>query len=163
MAALTMSGLPLGDGRLHFWFLDVGQGDSILIETPTGSVAAIDAGPAFERFDAGERVVGEALWELGHRRLDFLGITHRHADHEGGGPFLARHFDPRRIYVNGASSALKAFNTTTVRRGDYLGDFGAFLARVITISSFPSSNGRGGYPSFTHVSTASMICSTEKG
>ncbi len=118
MAALTMSGLPLGDGRLHFWFLDVGQGDSILIETPNGRVAAIDAGPAFETFDAGERVVGEALWELGHRRLDFLGITHRHADHEGGGPFLARHFDPRRIYVNGASSALEAFKTTTVGRGD---------------------------------------------
>ncbi len=118
VAALTMSGLPLGDGRLHLWFLDVGQGDSILIETPNGNVAAIDAGPAFEKFDAGERVVGEALWALGHRRLNFLGVTHRHADHEGGAPFLARHFDPGRIYVNGGSSALKAFKTTTVRRGE---------------------------------------------
>ncbi len=118
VAALTMSGLPLGDGRLHLWFLDVGQGDSILIETPNGQAAAIDAGPAFETFDAGERVVGAALWEMGYRRLNFLGVTHRHADHEGGAPFLARHFDPGRIYVNGESKALKAFQTTTARRGD---------------------------------------------
>lgn len=118
LAALTMSALPAGDGRLHVWFLDVGQGDSILVETPSGRVAAIDAGPAFERFDAGERVVAEALWELGHRRLAFLGLTHRHADHEGGGPFLARHFAPERIYVNGPSETLRNFTTTTVRRGD---------------------------------------------
>lgn len=116
-AALTMSGLPGGDGRLHFWFLDVGQGDALLIESPSGRVGAIDAGPAFERFDAGERVVAEALWELGHRRLDFLALTHRHADHEGGGPFLARHFAPPRIYVNAEPGRMKGFPTTTLRRG----------------------------------------------
>ncbi|MEO8502066.1 MAG: ComEC/Rec2 family competence protein, partial [Vicinamibacteria bacterium] len=117
-AALNMSGLPLGDGRLHVWFLDVGQGDAILIETPTGRVAAIDAGPSFEGFDAGERVVAPALWELGHRRLAFLGVTHRHADHEGGAPFLARHFDPGRIYVNAPSTALRGLPITTIRKGD---------------------------------------------
>ena len=118
IAALTMSGLPRGDGRLHVWFLDVGQGDSLLIETPNGRVAAIDAGPAFENFDAGERVVAEALWALGHLRLDFLGVTHRHADHEGGAPFLVRHFDPGRLYVNGGSSVLKDFEATTLGRDD---------------------------------------------
>jgi competence protein ComEC len=118
VAALTMSALPAGDGRLHLWFLDVGQGDAIVVETPAGSAAAIDAGPAFERFDAGERVVGEALWELGHHRLAFMGVTHRHADHEGGAPFLARHFDPGRIYVNGDSKVLRGMKPLAVRRGD---------------------------------------------
>ncbi len=118
LASLTTSALPAGDGRLHVWFLDVGQGDAILIETPAGRAAAIDAGPAFGRFDAGERVVAEALWELGHRRLEFIGVTHRHADHEGGAPFLARHFDPGRVYVNGGSRALRDRNPITVRRGD---------------------------------------------
>ena len=118
-AALTLSAMPAGDGRLHVWFLDVGQGDSVLIETPSGRAAVIDAGPAFEKFDAGERVVGEALWALGHRRVDFLSVTHRHADHEGGAPFLARHFDPGRIYVNGSSSSLRASRPVTVRRGDH--------------------------------------------
>jgi competence protein ComEC len=118
LASLTLSGLPKGDGRVHLWFLDVGQGDSILIETPSGRVAVIDAGPAFQNFDAGERVVSEALWALGHVRLAFLGVTHRHADHEGGAPFLARHFDPQFVYVNGPSAPMKSFKTTTVRRGD---------------------------------------------
>lgn len=118
LAALSMSSRPSGDGRLHLWFLDVGQGDSILIETPQGRVALIDAGPAFEAFDAGERVVGEALWELGHRSLSFLALTHRHADHQGGAVFAARHFSPERIYVNGESSALKGFETRRVGRGD---------------------------------------------
>lgn len=117
-AALTMSALPRGDGRLHVWFLDVGQGDAILIETPSGRAAALDAGPSFETFDAGERVVGEALWELGHARLAFLGVTHRHADHQGGAPFLARHFDPERIRVNGDSMALRDLKPLTARRGD---------------------------------------------
>ena len=117
IASLTMSGLPHGDGRLHLWLLDVGQGDALLIETPNGHVAAIDAGPAFEKFDAGERVVAEALWELGHSRLAFLALTHRHADHQGGALFLARHFDPERIYVNGPTDSLKEHDPTTVKRG----------------------------------------------
>jgi len=117
VTALTVSGLPRGDGRLHLWFLDVGQGDALVIETPSGRVAAIDAGPAFERFDAGERVVAEALWELGHRRLEFLALTHRHADHQGGAAFLARHFTPRRIYVNDPSEALAEWSPLKVARG----------------------------------------------
>jgi competence protein ComEC len=112
-----MSGLPRGDGRLHLWFLDVGQGDALVIETPSGRVAAIDGGPAYERFDAGERVVAEALWELGHRRLEFLALTHRHADHLGGAAFLSRHFDPARIYVNGAPEQLMTPRPETVARG----------------------------------------------
>ncbi len=118
VASLSLSSLPRGDGRLHLWFLDVGQGDSVVIETPAGSAAVIDAGPSFERFDSGERVVGEALWRLGHRRVAFLGVTHRHNDHEGGAPFLARHFDPERVYVNGESKALRDFSPKIVRRGD---------------------------------------------
>lgn len=118
LASLTMSGLPLADGRLHLWFLDVGQGDAIVIETPRGRVGVIDAGPSFQTFDAGERVVGEALWALGHRRLNFMALTHRHADHDGGAPFLARHFLPAGIYVNGESDSMRPFGPTTLGRGD---------------------------------------------
>jgi competence protein ComEC len=119
LAALTMSGLPMADGRLHVWILDVGQGDSILVETPKGRLGVIDAGPAFEAYDAGERVVAEAVWALGHRRLDFLAVTHRHADHDGGAPFLARHFAPGRVYVNGPSDQLTDREATVVGRGDW--------------------------------------------
>ncbi len=115
-AALTLSGLPRGDGRLHVWFLDAGQGDAILVESPGGRAAIIDAGPAFDTFDAGERIVAEALWSLGHQRLAFLAVTQRHADHEGGAPFLVRHLAPEAIYTNGPSKDLPA-RATPMRRG----------------------------------------------
>ena len=117
VGALSLSGPVRGDGRLHVWFLDVGQGDSILIETPHGYAAAVDAGPAFDSFDAGERIVGEALWELGYRRLEFLAVTHRHSDHEGGAPFLIRHFKPARVLVNAISETMRPFTPETVSRG----------------------------------------------
>jgi len=117
LASLTLSGLPKGDGRLHLWFLDVGQGDALILETPGGRVAVVDAGPFFGTFDAGERVVAEALWDLGHRRIDLLAVTHRHADHEGGAPFLIRHFRPARIFTNGPSDGTMSSVTRIVETG----------------------------------------------
>jgi len=118
LASLTASGLPAGDGRLHLWFLDVGQGDALVVETPEGRAGIIDSGPAFEDYDAGERVVGEALWALGHRRLDFMALSHRHADHDGGAAFLARHFAPVHVYLNGPSASMEGYPSRIAGRGD---------------------------------------------
>ena len=57
--------------------LDVGQGDSILIETPAGDAILIDAGPA-----SGQ--VSSQLAKLGVEDLDLVVATHPHADHIGG-------------------------------------------------------------------------------
>lgn len=54
------------DGRLHVTFLDVGDGDAILVETPTGRRVLIDGGPSPSR-------LGDALG----RRLP---IWNRHID-----------------------------------------------------------------------------------
>ena len=37
--------LQLPDGRFHLYFLDIGQGDSVLIETPEGHYVLVDGGP----------------------------------------------------------------------------------------------------------------------
>lgn len=94
--------LPLGDGRLHLYFLDVGQGDAAILVTPGGRAVAIDAGPAFEAYDAGERVVVPAARALGIRTLETLVLTHPHADHEGGAPFVARALQPSEVLVGPA-------------------------------------------------------------
>lgn len=66
-------------GRLGISFLDVGQGDSALIRTPSGQVVMIDGGPD-----------NKVLQELGsrlpfyRRRIDFMILSHYHDDHIAG-------------------------------------------------------------------------------
>jgi competence protein ComEC len=78
---------------LRVTFLDVGQGDAILIEAPGGATMLVDAGvyvppdPRSGRrgYDAGAEVVLPHLAGRGIRRLDYLVLTHPDSDHAGGG------------------------------------------------------------------------------
>jgi competence protein ComEC len=67
---------PPAPGGLRITFLDVGEGDSTLLQTPDGAVL-VDAGPP----DA--NVAGQ-LRRLGVRRLEALLLSHPHRDHVGG-------------------------------------------------------------------------------
>ena len=67
---------------LRVTFLDVGQGDGILLETPQGAVL-VDAGPPEARVD-------RQLRRKGLRALAALVTTHAHRDHVGGGPNVLR-------------------------------------------------------------------------
>lgn len=58
-------------------FLDVGQGDAILLRDPTGATALVDGG-------RDPLVLRSALQRQGVRRLDLLVVTHGDADHVGG-------------------------------------------------------------------------------
>ncbi|WP_121615196.1 helix-hairpin-helix domain-containing protein [Virgibacillus halodenitrificans] len=60
-------------------FIDVGQGDGILIETPNGKNILIDAG----RKSAGQKVV-DYLAKSGVKSIDLMVATHPDADHIGG-------------------------------------------------------------------------------
>jgi competence protein ComEC len=80
---------------LRVTFLDVGQGDSALIQTPNGRNILVDAGGRYEDgtaapSDIGERVVAPALRRAGVRRLDVVVLTHPHEDHAGGLPAVFR-------------------------------------------------------------------------
>lgn len=65
------------DMRVHF--IDVGQGDSILIESPNGKTMLVDGGVK----GAGQQIVSY-LKELGVSKLDVVVATHPDADHIGG-------------------------------------------------------------------------------
>lgn len=64
---------------LEVVFLDVGQGDSILIKTPFGQNILIDGGPD----DITIKRLSENLawWD---RRIDLMILSHPHSDHVGG-------------------------------------------------------------------------------
>jgi competence protein ComEC len=85
------------DGRLHLTVLDVGQGDAIVLQSPRGRTALVDAG-AGARFDAGEAVVAPFLRVHGVRQLDFMLLTHAHDDHAGGAAAVRRALDVRALW-----------------------------------------------------------------
>jgi len=72
---------PPQDGTLTVLFLDIGQGDSILILSPGGYTMLIDGGNSSR--DANEVII-PALHAYGYDELDFLVATHPDQDHIGG-------------------------------------------------------------------------------
>jgi len=75
---LGLRGSP--DGRLHIFFLDVGQGDAIFIHTPDGRQILVDGGP---NPDSLLDELGDVMpfWDRG---LDLVVLTHPDADHMNG-------------------------------------------------------------------------------
>ncbi|WP_217594858.1 ComEC/Rec2 family competence protein [Cohnella sp. GbtcB17] len=95
-------------------FLDVGQGDSILITTGSGRHVLVDAGGtvAFgapkepwrlrkDPYEVGRKTLVPLLKQRGIRRLDALVLTHLDADHIGGAHAIIRELQVGRILFNG--------------------------------------------------------------
>ncbi len=86
---------------LRLTMFDVGQGESILLETPDGGKMLVDSGgaPFGGSFDIGARVLAPALWARGIRALDTLLLTHGDPDHIGGALDVLADFAPRQLWV----------------------------------------------------------------
>ena len=88
------------DDMLRVRIMDVGQGDAILVQAPSGAKALIDggAGPGI-----GVDGLGRALpfWD---RRLDIVVLTHADLDHFGGLAEVVRRYDVERVIENGLPS-----------------------------------------------------------
>jgi len=77
------------EGRLSVTFLDVGQGEAILIEGPAGQRILVDGGPSD---DALAPALGRHL-AFYDRRIDLVVLTHPQADHLGGLPWVLGRYD----------------------------------------------------------------------
>lgn len=74
--------------------IDVGQGDSILIQFPNDQAMLIDAGIK----SAGSTVVSY-LQQQGVSNIDYLVATHPHEDHIGGMIAVVNEFDIDKVYM----------------------------------------------------------------
>jgi beta-lactamase superfamily II metal-dependent hydrolase len=82
--------------------LDVGQGDSILIRSPEGKAALIDAGPTRDG-------ALNALRREGVRRLDLVALSHHHSDHYGGMEEVVRELKPRYFLAARSSHSTRTY------------------------------------------------------
>lgn len=90
LGAITIGAQP--DGRLHLTVLDIGQGDAILVESPSGRTMLIDGGPDPEL--TLRRLGANAPFFA--RRIDLLVLSHPHQDHVAG---LVEVLDRHRVGV----------------------------------------------------------------
>uniref|UniRef100_UPI0040253445 MBL fold metallo-hydrolase n=1 Tax=Mitsuokella multacida TaxID=52226 RepID=UPI0040253445 len=83
--------------------LNVGQGDSILIQTAEQTVL-IDTSDVDER-DKFKRELDKA----GVKKIDKVILTHPHADHIGGMDVLLKDYQVGEVYANGMPSSSKLY------------------------------------------------------
>jgi len=86
LLAITVASRP--DGRLHVTVLDIGQGDAILVQAPSGATMLVDGGPDPELT---LRRIGANL-PFFARRIDVVLLTHPHQDHVAGLVEVAERF-----------------------------------------------------------------------
>lgn len=86
------SAVASGDYRVHF--IDVGQGDCILIELPDEKTALIDSGPSSSKND-----LLKYFNALELDTIDYFIITHTDSDHIGNALTIFETYDVLNVYV----------------------------------------------------------------
>ncbi|AZS14545.1 ComEC/Rec2 family competence protein [Paenibacillus lutimineralis] len=94
------------EGRLRVIFLDVGQGASQLLISPTGKTMLIDAG----NNDREQQMV-DSLHAYGIDRLDIVIGTHPDADHIGGLDRVIDNFEVGAVYMPKIQSNTKTYES----------------------------------------------------
>ena len=91
--------LTMPDDRLHVSFLDVGQGDSILIQAPSGQNILIDGGPDPQKINL-ELSEKLPFWD---RTIDLMVSTQPQADHVTGLVEVLQRYNVGQVLESGVS------------------------------------------------------------
>lgn len=87
-------------------FLNIGQGDSVLIFLENGAKILVDCGP--------DRTILRKLNErlrFFDRQIEYLLVTHPDLDHYGGCIDVLQHYEVKNIFINGAQKDDQIFAT----------------------------------------------------
>lgn len=97
---------PQASGDLKVYFLNVGQGDSEYIKTPSGQDILIDGGPGSSVLDELGRVM-----DFGDREINLVILTHPHADHLTGLVEILDRFKVDEIWETGVEYPSATYNS----------------------------------------------------
>lgn len=92
------------EGKMKVHFIDVGQGDATLIQTPSNKTILIDAGDR----DWSGKVV-DYINRQGINTIDVIIVTHPHADHIGGMTDVINSLKVEEIYMPKVFHTSKTF------------------------------------------------------
>ncbi len=104
------------DDKLHLWFLDVGHGHAVLVQTPDGTQMLIDGGPNPTRL---RRALGDKL-PFRDRDLDLLIITQPHGAAIDAIPELLEHYKVGLVLTNGQAMPAPLLNAMEAHTIDRL-------------------------------------------
>lgn len=90
--------------EVSIYFLDVGQGDGIVITLPNNEVMLIDAGEKSKG-----KLVSEYIKNMGVKKINYLIATHPHTDHIGGLEEVINNIEVENIYMPKVGSNSKTF------------------------------------------------------
>ena len=107
--------------EIKIYFVDVGQGDSTLIQTIEGKNILIDGGGSeFGSFDVGESILLPYLLDRRITTIDYLMISHFDSDHIGGVFAILENLGVKNIIISKqgeTSENLKKFYEITNNKG----------------------------------------------
>lgn len=98
--ALLLIPAPMDTTASRITMLDVGKGNSTVIQCQTGETIMIDCGgPTGLSFDIGRQVIGPFLRYQHISKLDLLILSHADLDHYSGAAFIIEQFRPKELWL----------------------------------------------------------------
>ena len=102
---------PMFNRNTILYFLDVGQGDSLLIRTKNNKSIMVDTGGKLtykkekwelknRNFDIEKNTIIPFIKSIGINKIDYLFLTHGDADHCGNSKSLIDSFNVKKVYLN---------------------------------------------------------------
>ncbi|TNJ68069.1 DNA internalization-related competence protein ComEC/Rec2 [Paenibacillus hemerocallicola] len=118
-------------------FIDVGQGDAILVRTPQGRHMLIDGGGTLmfrkpgeewkerkDPYEVGKKLLVPLLKQRGVHRIDLLVVSHQDQDHMGGLQAVVEQIPVRKVLMNGTwkgnESSRNLFETAMTKGADVI-------------------------------------------
>ena len=103
------------DGELAVHFVDIGQGDAILLRFPTGENMLVDTGDR-----DGNNTLVKYLKSQKIETIDYLVLTHPDSDHIGEAVDVMSNFKIKRLWMSSRTSTTKTYENI-LNKADGLG------------------------------------------